>query len=498
MPANRQVVAHRDAAASSLLEADHVGQRARLDAGGPDDGGRHGIVRPPASVTSGRRRPQWRFRGAPHAALAEGASARGRQLRMKCAEEPIGGLDQHHARGAPVDGGEVTRQHMLEQLAERAGRSTPVGPPPAMTMVSAPSRRPDRVRPPPARTASHVAAKSEGFGHAFEAEGMLGDAGHPDSRRSRPPRRGRGSRRGAGRSRRQHLPPAASMPVTVAMRTSVCGPFRTMPRMLWAMSAASSPAVATCTERLERVVFGSVDDHHPGTLSRQRLLGGEAAETGTPTITTVEADRRVARSISPHLRASRPLPCEQVFVKICGITWRGGRSYSRLAMGADALGFVFEPSTSQVSPSTVVRTSHGVCRRRCSRSAYSATSTRRVVEIVRRAGLRLLRLHWPRAPGSTRDVRSQVSVRDQAFVAGSRELDQADQHGADAHHARLAERVRARSFDWPNGRRRSQRCQGLNRRVGLTPETSPMPQRLRPWGVDVSTGVEREAGRRTP
>ncbi len=72
----------------------------------------------------------------------------------------------------------------------------------------------------------------------------------------------------------------------------------------------------------------------------------------------------------------------------------------------------------------------------------------RVVEIVRRAGLRAAQLHGHEHPGSTRDVRSQVPFVIKAFVAGSRELDQADEHGADAIMLDSAQPGSGQVFDW--------------------------------------------------
>jgi phosphoribosylanthranilate isomerase len=121
-----------------------------------------------------------------------------------------------------------------------------------------------------------------------------------------------------------------------------------------------------------------------------------------------------------------------------------------------------------------------------------------VVEIVRRAGLRAAQLHGHEHPGSTRDVRSQVPFVIKAFVAGSRELDQANEHGADAIMLDSAEPGSGQVFDWrmadgvPNDAK-------VLIAGGLTPENvADAVRRLRPWGVDVSSGVEREPGRKDP
>jgi phosphoribosylanthranilate isomerase len=57
-------------------------------------------------------------------------------------------------------------------------------------------------------------------------------------------------------------------------------------------------------------------------------------------------------------------------------------------------------------------------------------------------------LHGHEHPGTTRDVRGQVSFVIKAFVAGSPELDLAEEHGADAILLDSAEPGSGQVFDW--------------------------------------------------
>jgi phosphoribosylanthranilate isomerase len=85
-----------------------------------------------------------------------------------------------------------------------------------------------------------------------------------------------------------------------------------------------------------------------------------------------------------------------------------------------------------------------------------------------------------------------------AFAAGSREVDQANEHGADAILLDSAEPGSGQVFDW----RMADGVPNDSRVIiagGLTADNvADAIQRLRPWGVDVSTGVEREPGRKDP
>ena len=182
-------------------------------------------------------------------------------------------------------------------------------------------------------------------------------------------------------------------------------------------------------------------------------------------------------------------------MKICGITCEEDALLA-VAMGADALGFVFAPSTRQVAASTVYDITRRLPPEVLTVGVFRDEVPARVIEIVRRAGLRAAQLHGHEHPGSTREVRAQVPFVIKAFAAGSREIDQAVEHGADAILLDSALPGSGEVFDWrladgvPNDAR-------VIIAGGLAPENvAAAIRRLRPWGVDVSTGVEREAGRK--
>jgi phosphoribosylanthranilate isomerase len=186
-----------------------------------------------------------------------------------------------------------------------------------------------------------------------------------------------------------------------------------------------------------------------------------------------------------------------VFVKICGITCEEDALLA-VAMGADAVGFVFAPSTRQVSSSTVYDITRRLPPEVLTVGVFRDEHPARVVETVRRAGLRAAQLHGHEHPGSTRDVRERVPFVIKAFVAGSPELDLAEEHGADAILLDSAEPGSGQVFDWrladgvPNDAR-------VMIAGGLTADNvADAVRRLVPWGVDASSGVERATGRKDP
>lgn len=187
-----------------------------------------------------------------------------------------------------------------------------------------------------------------------------------------------------------------------------------------------------------------------------------------------------------------------MFVKICGITTEDDALLA-VALGADALGFVFAPSTRQVATNRV----HDIVRRVppevLTVGVFRDELPNRVVEIVQRAGLGAAQLHGHESAEQSREVRSRVPLVIKAFPAGHPGLSDVRAYGADAI---LVEGERPGSgevFDW----RLAEDAPRAGHRVllagGLHPgNVADAIQRVRPWGVDVSTGVEREPGHKDP
>ena len=96
-----------------------------------------------------------------------------------------------------------------------------------------------------------------------------------------------------------------------------------------------------------------------------------------------------------------------VFVKICGIT-NEEDALLAVAMGADALGFVFASgSPRQVTPDDGARHRAPLAPRHDDRSASSATSApERVVEIVNTVGLSGAQLHGREPMSEARMIRA--------------------------------------------------------------------------------------------
>jgi phosphoribosylanthranilate isomerase len=185
------------------------------------------------------------------------------------------------------------------------------------------------------------------------------------------------------------------------------------------------------------------------------------------------------------------------FVKICGIA-NEDDALLATALDADALGFVFAPSPRQVHPETVRDIVRRLPREVHTVGVFRDERPERIVEIVGRAGLRGVQLHGHEPASEVKWIRERVQFVIQAFTAGDPALATAGASAADIILVDSPNPGSGKVFDW-------RRAEGAPRgkRIllagGLTPDNVGEAIRLvRPWGVDVSSGVEREPGRKDP
>ena len=120
----------------------------------------------------------------------------------------------------------------------------------------------------------------------------------------------------------------------------------------------------------------------------------------------------------------------------------------------------------------------------------------RVIDICHTARLRGAQLHGRETPEQAAEVRRRVRFVVKAFAAGSPLFDRAAEYEVDALLVDAATPGSGQVFDWtlvdaiPNDRR-------LILAGGLTPDNvGQAVAAVRPWGVDVSSGVEASPGRK--
>jgi phosphoribosylanthranilate isomerase len=186
-----------------------------------------------------------------------------------------------------------------------------------------------------------------------------------------------------------------------------------------------------------------------------------------------------------------------MFVKICGIT-NEEDALLATALDADALGFILAPSKRQVNAEEVRDIVRRLPREIHTVGVFRNEKPERVVEIVSRAGLHGAQLHGREPESEVAWIRERVQFVIQAYTAGDAALSHAGASGADIILVDSPEPGSGKVFDWrlaegaPSGVR-------LMLSGGLTPENvADAIHVVRPWGVDVATGVEESPGRKDP
>jgi len=185
-----------------------------------------------------------------------------------------------------------------------------------------------------------------------------------------------------------------------------------------------------------------------------------------------------------------------MFVKICGTTSEEDALLS-VAMGADAVGFIFAPSPRQVTPAHVADIVKRLPREVLTVGVFRDEAPARVVEIVNSIGLRAAQLHGHETPEQAGFVRERVPLLIQAFPAGDPAVRRARDYRPDAVLLDAATPGSGEVFDWsmaevPDGVR-------LILAGGLTPDNvAKAIAQVHPWGVDVATGVEASPGVKDP
>ncbi|MEO0492014.1 MAG: phosphoribosylanthranilate isomerase [Actinomycetota bacterium] len=188
-----------------------------------------------------------------------------------------------------------------------------------------------------------------------------------------------------------------------------------------------------------------------------------------------------------------------MFVKICGVTTEEDALLA-VGMGADALGLNFVPGSKR---QIAVDRARDIVRRlppeTMTVGIFRNELPERVVEIVQRAGLRAAQLHGDESAEQTRQVRARVPVVIKAFAGGHPGLAHVADYGADAIMIDGVEPGSGEVFDWSLAEGAPTAGHRILLAGGLHPgNVADAIARVRPWGVDVATGVERAPGQKDP
>jgi len=184
-----------------------------------------------------------------------------------------------------------------------------------------------------------------------------------------------------------------------------------------------------------------------------------------------------------------------MFVKICGITNEDDALFA-VAMGADAVGFIFAPSPRQVAAQVVYDITRRLPPEILTVGVFRDEAPGRVIDTVHRAGLKAAQLHGHETPAMVAEISQQIRYVIKAVAAGSPDARRAADFGTDMVLVDAPNPGGGKVFDWSlmddvaDGPR-------LILAGGLDPDNVGEAVRLvKPWGVDVGSGVERSPGRK--
>ena len=186
-----------------------------------------------------------------------------------------------------------------------------------------------------------------------------------------------------------------------------------------------------------------------------------------------------------------------MFVKICGTTSEDDALLS-VALGADAVGFVFAPSPRQIAPRLAADIVKRLPAHIISVGVFRDEAPKRVLAVAQMAGLRAVQLHGHEPPRDSEWLSTRVPMVIQAFPAGDARVRRAGEYRADAILLDAPSPGSAQVFDWalaaevPPGHK-VMIAGGLD-----ASNVAAAIARTHPWGVDVASGVERQPGHKDP
>jgi phosphoribosylanthranilate isomerase len=179
-----------------------------------------------------------------------------------------------------------------------------------------------------------------------------------------------------------------------------------------------------------------------------------------------------------------------VFVKICGIT-NEDDALLAVALGADALGFIFAPSPRQMVAKKVYDITRRIPPEILTVGVFRDEHPQRVIELTHQAGLKAAQLHGHESPDDVREVMTHVRTVIKAVAAGSVDVRNAKTFGASMVLLDAPAPGSGKVFDW--------KIITVLLAGGLTPDNVGAGIRqVRPFGVDVASGVEASPGRKDP
>jgi phosphoribosylanthranilate isomerase len=166
------------------------------------------------------------------------------------------------------------------------------------------------------------------------------------------------------------------------------------------------------------------------------------------------------------------------------------------AMGADAVGFVFAPSTRRIQPTVARDIARRLTPEVLTVGVFRDETPQRVVEVMNATGLRAAQLHGFESAAEVAWVRKRVPFVIKAFAVGHPLLERVADYEVDAVMLDASKPGSGEVFDWSLVGDLSQRVRLIMAGGLRVDNVARAIDLVRPWGVDVSTGVESTPDRK--
>ncbi len=186
-----------------------------------------------------------------------------------------------------------------------------------------------------------------------------------------------------------------------------------------------------------------------------------------------------------------------MFVKICGTTSEEDALLA-VAMGAEALGFVFAPSPRQMRPQDVADIIKRLPPEIMTVGVFKDDVPERIVHIVRSTGLKGAQIHGSFTADDAVTVRRAIFHTFVAFSAGDPRVQQGHAYEPFAVVLDGARPGGGQVFDWSLAERVPSDLKLIVAGGLTTANVVEVIRTVHPWGVDVVSGVESSPGRKDP
>ncbi|MEM9130990.1 MAG: phosphoribosylanthranilate isomerase [Actinomycetota bacterium] len=186
-----------------------------------------------------------------------------------------------------------------------------------------------------------------------------------------------------------------------------------------------------------------------------------------------------------------------MFVKICGVT-NVEDALLAAGLGANAVGMIFAASSRRIATGEARDIVRRLPPEVLPVGVFRDERAGRVAEIANSIGLRAVQLSGHESVEDTRWLAGRVPVVIKAFAAQDPNLARAADYGAHRLLIDSASPGSGKTFDWTLLQRRPVRHKFLLA-GGLTPgNVAEAITTVKPWGVDLATGVEASPGVKDP